>query len=67
MAWKTTRRRRAFPVVLTLSDARLNDADVCFAVDGAQLPATDGWTRAVLIFNGGDPEALDQAAANGAP
>ncbi len=53
----------AFPVVLTLSDRRLNDADVCFAVDGAPLPATDGWTRAVLIFDGGDQEALSAARA----
>jgi DNA polymerase-3 subunit chi len=50
-----------FPIVLTLAGARLNDADVCFAVDGAPLPADGGWTRAVLIFDGGDPDALDAA------
>jgi DNA polymerase III subunit chi len=50
-----------FPIVLTLGDARLNAADVCFAVDGAALPATDGWTRAVLIFDGGDEDALGGA------
>ncbi|MGL4241950.1 MAG: DNA polymerase III subunit chi [Beijerinckiaceae bacterium] len=51
----------AFPVVLTLGGERLNGADVCFAVDGAQLPETEGWARSVLIFDGGDPEALDAA------
>jgi DNA polymerase III subunit chi len=51
----------SFPVVLSLGDARLNDADVCFAVDGAELPGTDGWTRAVLIFDGGDADALASA------
>jgi DNA polymerase III subunit chi len=50
-----------FPVVLTQSDERLNAADVCFSVDGADLPATDGWTRAVLIFDGGDEDALAKA------
>ncbi len=49
------------PIVLSLSDTRFNDAEVMFAVDGADLPATQGWTRAVLIFDGNDPEALDRA------
>jgi DNA polymerase III subunit chi len=51
----------SFPIVLALGDARLNDAEVCFSVDGAQLPASEGWTRVVLIFDGGDAEALDAA------
>jgi DNA polymerase III subunit chi len=51
----------SFPIVLTLGGERLNGADVCFAVDGAMLPETEGWTRAVLIFDGGDPDALDAA------
>jgi DNA polymerase III subunit chi len=51
----------SFPIILTLVDARLNDADVCFSVDGAALPETDGWTRVVLIFDGGDADALDSA------
>jgi DNA polymerase III subunit chi len=50
-----------FPIVLTLRDVRLNDAECAFAVDGADLPATEGWTRSVLIFNGGDEEALAKA------
>jgi DNA polymerase III subunit chi len=53
----------AFPIVLTLRGERLNGADVAFAVDGADLPDGDGWTRAVLIFDGGDEEALTRARA----
>jgi DNA polymerase III subunit chi len=49
------------PVILSQSDARLNEAEVIFAVDGADLPATEGWSRAVLIFDGNDPEALQKA------
>jgi DNA polymerase III subunit chi len=51
----------AFPIVLTLGGERLNGADVAFAVDGADLPESEGWTRAVLIFDGGDEEALARA------
>jgi DNA polymerase III subunit chi len=51
------------PIVLSRSDTRFNDADVMFAVDGAALPVTEGWTRAVLMFDGNDPEALDNARA----
>jgi DNA polymerase-3 subunit chi len=49
------------PIVLTTSDKRINDADVMFAVDGADLPGTAGWTRSVLMFDGNDPDALDRA------
>jgi DNA polymerase III subunit chi len=49
------------PVVLSLSDIRHNDAEVMFAVDGADLPTTEGWTRSVLMFDGNDAEALDKA------
>jgi DNA polymerase III subunit chi len=52
------------PIVLTRSDTRFNDAEVIFAVDGTGLPLTAGWTRAVLIFDGNDPEALDNARAD---
>lgn len=51
----------AFPIVLTQGAERLNDADVCFAVDGADLPESAGWTRAVLIFDGNDPDATARA------
>ncbi len=53
----------ALPIVLSLSDARLNDAEVMFAVDGTDLPQSEGWARAVLMFEGNDPEALDKARA----
>ena len=49
------------PIILTQDDIRLNDADVAFAVDGCGLPESEGWTRAVLMFDGNDPEALAQA------
>jgi DNA polymerase III subunit chi len=53
----------SFPIVLTQRGDRLNGADVAFAVDGADLPDSEGWTRAVLIFDGGDEEALAKARA----
>jgi DNA polymerase III subunit chi len=56
-------QRDAQPIVLSRSDTRFNDAEVMFAVDGAALPVTEGWTRAVLMFDGNDPEALDSARA----
>jgi DNA polymerase III subunit chi len=49
------------PIVLSLGDERLNGAQVIFAVDGAALPTTEGWTRAVLIFDGNDPDATGRA------
>jgi DNA polymerase III subunit chi len=51
------------PIILTLSDTRHYDADVIFTVDGSDLPETEGWTRAVLMFDGNDPEALERARA----
>ncbi len=51
----------SFPIVLTLGGERLNGAEVAFAVDGADLPEGGDWTRAVLIFDGGDEEALARA------
>ena len=51
------------PIVLTCTDTRFNDAEVFFAVDGADLPITEGWTRSVLLFDGNDPDALDKARA----
>jgi DNA polymerase III subunit chi len=49
------------PIVLTSTDTRFNEAEVFFAVDGADLPTTEGWTRSVLLFDGKDPDALDKA------
>ncbi len=49
------------PILLTRSDVRTNGAEVAFAVDGCGLPESEGWTRAVLMFDGNDAEALDRA------
>ena len=51
------------PILLTRSDIRPNGAEVAFAVDGCGLPESVGWSRAVLMFDGADPEALDRARA----
>ncbi len=53
--------QEAHPIILSLTDIRYNDAEVMFAVDGADLPQTDGWSRAVLIFDSKDDEALQKA------
>lgn len=49
------------PILLTRSDVRPNEAEVAFAVDGCGLPDSEGWSRAVLMFDGKDPEAVEQA------
>lgn len=51
------------PILLLRADARPNGAEVAFAVDGCGLPASEGWVRAVLMFDGNDPDALDRARA----
>ena len=49
------------PILLARSDTRPNGAEVAFAVDGCGLPESEGWTRAVLMFDGRDPEAVERA------
>lgn len=49
------------PVVLAHDTVNPNGANVRFAVDGAPLGPADGFDRVVLIFDGNDPDALDQA------
>ncbi len=50
------------PIVLTLTDANPNSAQVRFLVDGAGLPpAYEGYDRLMLIFDGEDAEALARA------
>jgi DNA polymerase III subunit chi len=49
------------PIILSLQDTRFNDAEVIFVVDSADMPATSGWTRAVIMFDGNDLEALTKA------
>jgi DNA polymerase III subunit chi len=51
------------PIILSLQDIRYNEAEVIFIVDGADMPSTDGWKRAVLMFDGNDPDALTKARA----
>jgi DNA polymerase III subunit chi len=48
-------------IVLTQSDRRINNAEVIFVVDGADLPQTEGWLRVILMFDGNHSEALAKA------
>ena len=50
------------PVLLTVHDDNPNAAAVRFLVDGARVPAdASAYQRIVLIFDGGDPEAVAAA------
>jgi DNA polymerase III subunit chi len=51
------------PILLTTKDIRPNDAEVLFLVDRAPLPAEYAYERVVLMFDGEDTEALDEARA----
>jgi DNA polymerase III subunit chi len=51
----------ASPITLVLGDERPEGANVIFCVDGAELPKTEGWDRAVLMFDGNDPDAVSRA------
>lgn len=51
------------PILLTTKDIRPNDAEVIFLVDRAPLPAAYDVERVVLMFDGEDPEALEEARA----
>ena len=51
------------PILLTTKDTRINDAEVLFLVDRAPLPAEYAFERVVLMFDGDDPEAVDEARA----
>jgi len=60
----TARERDAaeHPIVLTVGADRPNGAQVRFLIDGAELPAdADTYERLVLMFDGGDPDALAAA------
>ena len=50
-------------LTLTALDENPNNATVRFYVDGAAVGEVEGLTRAVIIFDGNDAEALDQARA----
>lgn len=49
------------PIWLTAVDENPNGANVRFYVDGAPVGDVDGLTRAVILFDGSDAEALEQA------
>ena len=50
------------PIVLTVRAHNPNGASVRFLIDGAPIPADAGaYQRVVLLFDGGDPEAVAAA------
>jgi DNA polymerase-3 subunit chi len=51
------------PIWLTAADENPNDANVRFYVDGAEVGLIEGLTRAVILFDGNDPDAVDAARA----
>jgi DNA polymerase III subunit chi len=51
----------SLPIILTEEDDRFGSADVMFSVDGAALPQSPGWQRVVLMFDGNDETARDNA------
>jgi DNA polymerase-3 subunit chi len=52
----------AQPVLLTVRDQNPNGAHVRFLVDGAPMPADAAtYQRIVVLFDGGDPDAVAQA------
>ena len=52
------------PIWLTSEDENPNAATVRFYVDGAAVGDIAGLTRAVILFDGNDPDALDRARAD---
>lgn len=51
------------PVLLTTSEANANDAHVRFFVEGASSADIAGYARAIHLFDGNDPDAVDNARA----
>lgn len=49
------------PVYLTTGEENPNGAHVRFLVDGAVAPGFEGYQRLVYLFDGRDPEAVEQA------
>mgnify|MGYP001258224260 CR=1 FL=1 len=52
------------PVFLTTATDRPNGADVRFLVDRAHCEDVSGYARVVILFDGGDAEALAAARAD---
>jgi DNA polymerase III subunit chi len=51
------------PIWLTAVDENPNNANISFFVDGAEIGSIEGLTRAVIMFDGKDPDALEAARA----
>ncbi len=51
------------PIWITAVEENPNNANVRFYVDGAEVGDIAGLTRAVILFDGNDPEAVDSARA----
>lgn len=51
------------PVLLTTSDTNANAAKVRFFVEGASSENLEGYERAIHLFDGNDPDAVDNARA----
>jgi DNA polymerase-3 subunit chi len=51
------------PILLTTGAENANGADALFLVDGAEAGDLDGYTRCVVLFDGGDDAQLAVARA----
>ena len=49
------------PILLTASDENANAASVRFLVDGATASDLSSYERAIFLFDGNDPDAVDVA------
>ncbi len=49
------------PVLLTTAGENVNAAHAVFLVDGADVPALDGYERCVVVFDGRDAAAVASA------
>lgn len=49
------------PILLTTGEDNPNQADALFLIDGAEPGALDAYARCVVLFDGGDEEALKTA------
>jgi len=52
------------PVVLTTKDVNPNNAKARFLVDGAVADDLKAYERAIYLFDGNDPDAVDDARDN---
>ncbi len=58
------REAQRYPVVVTPDTANPNGAQVRFLVEGAPLPEASDYARVVLLFDGGDENAVAAARAS---